>query len=98
MPMFTFSVTGWPSEVACRVDSGHWVPDASPFSTAGLSAGAHAFYLQAGDPAGNVAITSRAFVVGTSALPARANAGPAFAFTNMPSDEAWQFFRARSSP
>jgi Ca2+-binding RTX toxin-like protein len=70
-PTFTFSSTDPGVTFECRIDSGEFTPCASPYTTATLSAGAHAFEVRSKDRAGNVDATSatRTFTVGDGTTP-----------------------------
>lgn len=62
-PTFTFTVTGDPVSVQCRIDNEPFAACTSPFTTTELAAGPHTFELAADDTAGNTGSASQAFTV-----------------------------------
>jgi hypothetical protein len=68
-PTFAFTATEPGSVFECRVDSGSWADCTSPWTTSGLSDGAHSVSVRATDVAGNTDASpaTRAFTVDTTA-------------------------------
>jgi hypothetical protein len=77
-PTFTFTVTGDPTLIECAIDLGGYAACASPYTTVGLSQGAHAVHVRARDAAGNLSqVVSRAFTVDTLSPTVTITGGPA---------------------
>jgi hypothetical protein len=75
-PSWSFTVSGDPTVVQCRVDSGAFVSCSSPFTSASLSDGNHELDVRVRDAAGNQGGTSRSVTVDTVAPPISITAGP----------------------
>ncbi len=65
-PSWTFTVTGDPANVQCRIDDAAFADCSGRFDAPALAAGPHRFDLAARDAAGNIATAHRAFVLDPS--------------------------------
>ena len=77
-PVFTFSSDDGGATFECRLDSGAFAACASPFTSASLGDGAHAFAVRAADAAGyrDASPASRSFAVDATAPQTSIGSGP----------------------
>ena len=66
-PTFMFTTAGAPTLVQCSLDGGAFAACTSPFTTAALGDGSHAFVVRATDAVGNSGTDMRTFTVDTAA-------------------------------